>query len=75
MGKALEAELQQQLERLGPEQRREVLEFAQALAARRPRGVPGREITRFAGTISLADLDVMTAEIEAACEKVNLDEW
>lgn len=75
MGAPLEAELQQQLERLGPEQQREVLAFVQSLAAKRPKGVPGRELTRFAGTISRADLDIMTAEIEAGCEQVNQDEW
>jgi len=75
MGKALEAELQRQLERLGPEQQREVIEFVQALAANHPKGVSGRELVRFAGTISRADLDIMTAEIEDACEQVNPNEW
>jgi len=75
MGEAIETELQRQLERLGPEQRRQVLEFAQALATKRLKGTPGKQLTRFAGTISRADLDVMTAEIEAACEQVNRDEW
>ena len=75
MEEAIETELKQQLDRLAPAQRREVLEFAQALAAKRPRGVPGRELTRFVGTISRADLDVMAAEIETACEQVNSDEW
>jgi hypothetical protein len=75
MGEALEVDLQQHLERLGPEERREVLAFVQALAAKRLKGVPGRELMRFAGTISQADLVIMTAEIEAACEQVNRDEW
>jgi hypothetical protein len=72
---ALDQELLRQLQHLAPEQRREVLDFAKALATRTPKGTPGRDLTRFAGAISLDDLDVISAEIEAGCEQVHSHEW
>ena len=52
-----------------------VLEFARALAQSTPHGLPGKQMLRFAGTISLADIDLMRADIEKSCEQVDLNEW
>jgi hypothetical protein len=47
-----------------------VLEFARALAQSTPRGVPGREFLRFAGTVSAEDAELMRGAIERGCEQV-----
>ncbi len=70
----LERELHLQLENLRPEAQQEVLKFARSLAAR-PRGVPGKELLHFAGTISPEDLKLMSEAIEEGCGKVDLDAW
>ncbi len=41
----------------------------------RVRGVPGRELLRFAGTIEPDDLILMEKAIEEGCEQVDADEW
>jgi len=56
------------------EQRR-VLDFARALAQSKMQGVPGKELVRFAGTISKEDLKKMSAAIEEGCEQVDINEW
>lgn len=75
MNSAVEQELREQLERLAPAQQRQVLEFARTLAAAHIRGVPGKTLARFAGTISKDDLATITAAIAQGCEQVNPDEW
>lgn len=72
---ALEEELFRQIENLAPDQQRQVLDFALALGSRRPKGTPGRRLAGFEAGILREDLDVMAAEIEAACEQVQPDEW
>jgi len=52
-----------------------VLEFARALAFSVPRGVPGKQLLRFAGTIPLSDVELMRQAIEQGCEQVDADEW
>ena len=52
-----------------------VLEFTRALAVSTPRGVPGRQLLRFAGTISPDDARLMREAIEQGCEQVDPNEW
>jgi hypothetical protein len=66
--------LLQQLDALPDDLQRRVLDFAQALALTAPKGVPGKELTRFAGTISAEDLRLMEKAIESGCEGVS-NEW
>jgi hypothetical protein len=40
-----------------------------------PMGVPGASLLRFAGTISIEDLDAMTQAIEQGCERTDFNEW
>ena len=63
------------LETLPYESQRRVLEFAEALALSTPRGVPGRTLLRFAGSISPDDVERMRQAIEQGCEQVDADEW
>ncbi|MBM4028866.1 MAG: hypothetical protein FJ280_26245 [Planctomycetes bacterium] len=65
----------EQLKDLPQELQWRVLEFARALAQSTPRGVPGRQLRRFAGTISAEDAELMHEAIERGCEQVDTNEW
>ncbi|MGB8647209.1 MAG: hypothetical protein WCF84_18370 [Anaerolineae bacterium] len=52
-----------------------VLEYTRELANAIPHGVPGEQLLRFAGTISLDDLQLMQEIIEQGCERVDANEW
>ena len=75
MNRAIERELRQQLERLAPEQQRQVLDFARALPAAVIPGVSGEVTARFAGTIPKDDLAIISKAIEKGCERINTGEW
>lgn len=68
-------QLVEQVDRLPIEFQRKVLDFAQALALALPKGVPGRSLLQFAGTIEADDLKAMSKAIQADCEQVDADEW
>jgi len=40
-----------------------------------PKGVPGKQLLRFAGAIQKDDLQAITQTIEAGCERIDLNEW
>jgi len=71
----LEKELHQRMGELSPSQQREVLRFAEELAKSRPKGTPGKDLLRFAGTISPEDAEEMRRAIEEDCERIDPDEW
>ena len=75
MSSTIKAKVIEQLETLPENLQRQVLEFVQALQAFSRRGVPGKQLLQFAGTISLADLELMRQAIEDGCEQVNSSEW
>ena len=70
-----EHELREQLNTLSADQQRRVLEFAQSLAAAPPKGTPGQELLRFAGTIEADDLALIAQAIEDDCERIDHGEW
>ncbi|MBT4087610.1 MAG: hypothetical protein HOE30_03870 [Deltaproteobacteria bacterium] len=57
------------------EHQRRVLDFARALVVTCPKGVPGKQLLSFAGTIPADDLKTMEKAIEDSCEKVDQNEW
>lgn len=71
----LERELHQHLQALKPAAQQKVLEFAEALVITRPRGVPGQELLRFAGTMSDEDAKEMMEAVDEECGKVDGDGW
>jgi len=71
----IETKLREQLSQLPLEKRYRVLEFARSLAASQVRGVPGKALLRYVGSIDAADLTIMQQAIEEACERVAVDEW
>jgi hypothetical protein len=75
MSTTIMEEVLEQLKNLPHELQWRVLEFTHALSISAPRGVPGRQLLRFAGSIPLDDLDLMSQAIEQGCEQVDADEW
>ncbi len=75
MEPGMEKELLKQLEQLGPEEQRQVLDFVRTLAPLKRRGTPGESLLRFGGAIEAADLAIIAQAIEEGCEQVNPDEW
>ncbi len=65
----------EQLEALPQELQRRVLEYTRSLTLPTPRGVPGQQLLRFAGTISSDDAHLMREAIEHGCEKIDANEW
>ncbi len=51
-----------------------VFEFTRTLAGSIPRGVPGHQLLRFAGSIPLDDLQLMRLAIEQGCERIDANE-
>jgi len=75
MASAVTQQIISQLDKLPLELQRRVLDFIQALILSLPKGVPGKQLLRFAGTIGPDDIQAMKQAIEAGCEKVDMDEW
>ncbi len=65
----------EQLKALPQELQRRVLEFTRALAGSTPRGVPGKQLLRFAGSIPPDDISLISEAIERGCEQVDINEW
>jgi hypothetical protein len=61
-----------QIDRLPYDLQLRVLDFAKTLV---PKGVEGKSLLRFEGTISVDDLQLMSKAIEDGCEKVDIGEW
>ncbi|MEW6327119.1 MAG: hypothetical protein AB1487_05930 [Thermodesulfobacteriota bacterium] len=72
---AVKKEIINQVGRLDYEQQRRVLDFARALLLASPKGVSGKQLLSFAGTIPADDLKAMEQAIEDGCEKVDINEW
>ena len=65
----------EQLKFLPQELQWRVLEFTRTLATSNPHGVAGVQLLRFAGAISMSDIQVMRDTIEQGCEQVDTNEW
>ncbi len=53
----------------------QVLQFVQTLIKPEVRGVAGKQLLQFAGSIPFDDLQLMREAIEQSCEQVDIDEW
>jgi hypothetical protein len=63
------------LDRLSPEEQARAAEFVHSLASQTPKGIPGRDLRRFAGILDPESAREMIEAIEEGCERVDLDEW
>lgn len=68
-------EIIEQVSKLSPELQRRVLDYARTLEPERVKGVSGKDLLRFAGTISKEDLQLMAQAIEEGCEQIDMDSW
>lgn len=75
MNNRITAQVVQQLETLPENLQRQVLEFVQALQLLAQRGVSGKQLLGFAGTIPPDDVELMRKAIETECGRADLDEW
>ena len=53
----------------------QVLEFARNLTNSKIKGVPGKQLLRFADSIPKEDLQLMSEAIKQDCDKVDVNEW
>jgi hypothetical protein len=75
MSTALDQEIHDRVSELEPDQKRQVLDYARALSEAPRRGVPGKALLRFAGTIPEDDIAIMEQVIEEECERIDPREW
>jgi hypothetical protein len=61
-----------QIDKLPHDLQVRVLDIIKALT---PKGVEGKSLLRFGGSISKEDLLLMSKAIEEGCEKVDINEW
>jgi hypothetical protein len=61
-----------QIDKLPHDLQVRVLDIIKALT---PKGVEGKSLLRFEGSISADDLRLMSKAIEEGCEKVDINEW
>jgi hypothetical protein len=72
---SVKQEILDQLSLLDVEQQQRLLDYARSLTARTLRGVPGKDLLRFGGTIDAEDLKLMERAIEEDCERIDPNEW
>lgn len=77
---AIKEELEKEMDRLPVPMQQRVLDFAHALVLSEPKdperkGVPGRELLRFAGLMSHEDAAEMLKAIEEECERIDPHGW
>jgi len=75
MDTPLISEIAKKIRTLPDNLQRQVMIFVDALQVSSMRGVPGKSLLDFAGSISLEDLSLMEKAIEAGCEQMDNSEW
>lgn len=76
MNSSIIDEVYERLKVMPPNLQQQVLEFTQNLAdSTKEQGVPGSQLLRFAGTIEIEDLKLMSEAINQDCEQVDINEW
>lgn len=71
----LSREIIRELGQLPPELQRRVLHFVRVLAQSVRKGVPGKELLRFAGVVESEDVEAMRQATQAGCGRVDADDW
>jgi len=70
----LREELLQQMALLPEDQQQRVFAFVKNLVPATG-GTSGKDLLKFSGTISQADLQLMAKAIEEGCERIDQSEW
>jgi hypothetical protein len=74
----MQSELLSFMGQLPADDQARVVDFARTLANSpkpKPVGVPGKDLLRFAGTITAEDARQMIEAIEEGCEQVDASKW
>ncbi len=74
MDKAILSEITNKIQSLPDNLQRQVLIIVDALQASSRRGMPGKLLIEFAGSISPTDLSLMVQAIKSGCEQVDSSE-
>jgi len=75
MSQTIKAKIVEQLETLPENLQWQVLEYTQGLHKHARRGVDGKKMIKFAGTIPSDDLAIIEEAIKSGCEQVDANEW
>mgnify|MGYP001501832459 CR=1 FL=1 len=75
MDTLVEKAILDEVHQLKIDEQKKVLEYARSLSAASSKGVMGKDLLRFAGSIDKEDLLKMSQAIEDDCERINSDEW
>lgn len=75
MSTSIKMKVIDQLETLPENLQQQVLVFMQGLQSVVGRGVPGKQLMKFAGSIPVDDLKLMRQAIEDGCERMEVNEW
>jgi hypothetical protein len=71
----IQDEITKELEYLPFDMQKRVLEFVRSLVSSSPVGGTGKELLKFAGTISDNATAEMKEIIEKDCERIDISEW
>jgi hypothetical protein len=63
------------LERLSPEMQARAAQLVHGLVEVAPKGIPGRDLLRFAGAIDAESIREMEEAIEDGCERIDPEAW
>jgi hypothetical protein len=72
---AVKEQILSDLERLSPEMQARAAQLVHGLVSSTPKGVPGRDLLRFAGTIDAGSIREMEEAIEDGCERIDPEAW
>lgn len=75
VSQSIEVQLRDELSKLSLHKQQRVPEFARRLSSGLPPGTPGKDLLRFAGTISAQDAKQMRHAIEEGCERIDPNGW
>jgi hypothetical protein len=69
---SIKDDLVAQIDKLPYDLQLRVLHFTKSLI---PKGVKGKSLLRFEGTITTNDLRIMSEAIERGCARIDINEW
>ena len=72
---AVKEQILNDLEQLSPDMQARAAQLVHGLVSAAPRGVPGRDLLRFAGAIDAESVREMEEAIEDGCERIDPEEW
>jgi len=68
-------QIDRELDVLTVDKQRKVLDFIINLSGSIPPGVPGKNLIKFAGSLSEEDAEELSQIIQEGCEKIDYNEW